>query len=130
MALAVALDCSFVARGFAGDKDFLQKLMQEAIQHKGFSLVDILQPCVTFNRINTYKWYKERAYHIEDDYNPYNRLKAFERSLEWGSRIPMGIIYKNDRMTMEEHIPVIQETPLVNQPFDFEGAKKEIETFY
>lgn len=130
VALAVALDCSFAARGFAGDKDFLQKLMQEAIQHKGFSLVDILQPCVTFNRVNTYKWYKDRVYHIEDDYNPYNRLKAFERSLEWGARIPTGIIYKNDRITMEEHIPVIQKTPFVSQAFDFEVAKQEVESFY
>lgn len=132
-ALAVALDCSFVARGFAGDKDFLQKLMQEAIQHKGFSLVDILQPCVTFNHVNTFKWYREKVYHIEDDYNPYNpynRLKAFELSLEWGVRIPTGVIYKNDRKTMEEHMPVIQETSLVNQAFDLEGIKQEVESFY
>src|SRR3990172_3003260 len=73
VALAVAMDCSFVARGFAGDKDYLQTLMQQAIRHKGFSLVDILQPCVTFNRINTYQWYRDRVYHIEDDYNPYDR---------------------------------------------------------
>jgi 2-oxoglutarate ferredoxin oxidoreductase subunit beta len=130
VALAVALDCSFVARGFAGDKDYLQHLMQEAIRHKGFSLVDILQPCVIFNRINTYQWYRDRVYHIEDDYNPYDRLKAFERALEWGARIPLGIIYKNDRMTMEDRFSVIQQTPLVNQGFNLEGCKKELESFY
>ena len=84
MALAVALDCSFVARGFAGDMEHLKGLMKEAINHKGFSLVDILQPCVTFNKINTYEWYRQRVYHIEPEYNPENRTEAFKRALEWG----------------------------------------------
>ena len=61
IALAIALDCSFVARGFAGDPVHLKDLMKAAILHKGFSLVDILQPCVTFNKINTYEWYKQRV---------------------------------------------------------------------
>ncbi|RMD55138.1 MAG: 2-oxoacid:ferredoxin oxidoreductase subunit beta, partial [Nitrospirae bacterium] len=62
ISLAVAMDCSFVARGFAGDMDYLKFILKEAILHRGFSFVDILQPCVTFNKINTFKWYKERVY--------------------------------------------------------------------
>ncbi len=58
LALAIALDCSFVARGFAGDIPHLKELMKEAINHRGFSLLDILQPCVTFNKVNTFSWYK------------------------------------------------------------------------
>lgn len=126
LAMAVALDCSFVARGFAGDTDFLRELMKEAIQHKGFALLDILQPCVTFNKINTYKWYSDRVYHIDDSHNPYDRIEAFKKALEWGDRIPTGIIFRNNRQSYEEKIPVIRERPLIHQPFDPEKAKKEL----
>ncbi len=69
MAIAVALDCSFAARGFAADTDHLNVLMKEAINNKG-SLIDILQPCVTYNKINTYEWYRQRAYYLGPDYDP------------------------------------------------------------
>ena len=124
MALAIALDCSFVARGFAGDPVHLKDLMKAALLHKGFSLVDILQPCVTFNKINTYEWYKQRAYHLEPEHDPEDRIKAFSRALEWGDRIPLGIIYKNNRPVLEERIPVIKNTPLVKQSFE----KSKLET--
>ena len=86
LALAISQDCSLVARGFAGDQDHLKELMKAAITHKGFSLLDIFQPCVTFNKINTFKWYRDRVYKLEEGYDPYNRVKAFERSLEWGDK--------------------------------------------
>jgi len=127
MALAVALDCSFVARGYAGDHEHLKTLIKEAIEHKGFSLVDILQPCVTFNTVNTYAWYSERVYHIESSYDPTNRVEAFQKALEWGMRIPIGIIYKNNRTPFEEKIPVIQAKPLVKQTITMETLKKSIE---
>lgn len=127
MAMAVALDCSFVARGYAGDHDHLKFLIKEAIHHKGFSLVDILQPCVTFNRVNTYAWYSERVYHIETSYDATNRILAFEKALEWGERIPIGIIYKNSRTTFEEKIPVIKDSALVKQKISFEELKKSIQ---
>ena len=78
----------------------MTKIIKEAVTHKGFSLVDILQPCVTFNKINTYEWYKQRVYHIEPEYNPEDRIAAFKKSLEWGDRIPIGIIYKNNRQLL------------------------------
>jgi 2-oxoglutarate ferredoxin oxidoreductase subunit beta len=118
LAMAIALDCSFVARGFTGEGAQLKELMKTAVQHKGFSLVDILQPCVTFNKINTYEWYKQRVYPLEAEYNPENRIGAFERSLEWGDRIPLGILYRNNRPVYEERIPIIADTPLVKQSFD------------
>ncbi len=79
MALAVALDCSFVARGYAGDHEHLKGLIKAAVNHKGFSLVDIFQPCVTFNKVNTYAWYSQRVYHIEPDYNPKTAFWLFRR---------------------------------------------------
>jgi 2-oxoglutarate ferredoxin oxidoreductase subunit beta len=123
LALAIALDCSFVARGFAGDTEYLKELMKAAIQHKGFSLLDILQPCVTFNKLNTFDWYRQRVYRIEPEYNPEDRIEAFKRSLEWEDRIPTGIVYKNNRPILEEKIPAIKDTPLVKQGFDFRTVK-------
>jgi 2-oxoglutarate ferredoxin oxidoreductase subunit beta len=118
MALAVAMDCSFVARGFAGDPGHLKGLIKEAMAHTGFSLVDILQPCVTFNKLNTYEWYRQRVYHIEAEYNPEDRAEAFKRALQWGERIPLGILYRNNRPVYEERISVIKDMPLVRQSFD------------
>lgn len=115
LAMAVALDCSFVARGYAGDQEHLKNIIKEAVGHKGFSLVDILQPCVTFNRINTYPWYNQRVYRLEKGYDPKDRIKAFEKALEWGDRIPLGVIYLNTRPSFEDRIPVLQGGPLVSQ---------------
>lgn len=130
IAMAVALDCSFVARGFSGDMEHLTRLIKEAVNHKGFSLVDILQPCVTFNKINTFEWYKQRVYHIEPEYNPEDRLAAFQRALEWGDRIPLGIIFRSKRPILEERIPVIQETPLVRHHFDPAKIEQTLKEFY
>lgn len=130
LAMAISQDCSFVARGFAGDQDYLKGLMKAAITHKGFAFLDILQPCVTFNKINTFKWYKDRVYNLEEGYDPTNRIKAFERSLEWRDKIPNGIFYKNERKILEEGVPAIQEKPLVRQKFYIEEVKHEIEKFY
>lgn len=130
MALAVALDCSFAARGYAGDITHLKALTKEAISHKGFSLLDILQPCITFNKINTYDWYRQRVYHIEPEYNPEDKTEAFKKALEWGDKIPIGIIYKNHRPIFEERIPVIKDNPLVKQPFDKSKAADILQEFY
>ena len=115
LAMAVALDCSFVARGYAGDQEHLKFLIKEAVNHAGFSLVDILQPCVTFNRINTYPWYNQRVYRLGEDYDPADRMKAFEKALEWGDRIPLGIIYRNTRPPFEGRIPVLDGGPLAHR---------------
>jgi 2-oxoglutarate ferredoxin oxidoreductase subunit beta len=130
MALAVALDCGFAARGYASDIDHLKGLMKEAVNHKGFALLDILQPCVTFNKVNTYEWYKQRVYHIEQDYNPEDRRAAFAKALEWGDRIPLGVIYRNHRPTFEERVPMISDKPLVKQGFDMKKIEETIKEFY
>ena len=118
MVLAVALDCSFAARAFAGDTDLLKNLMKEAMNHKGFALLDILQPCVTFNRVNTYDWYRKRVYHLEPGYDPRDRAAAFVKALEWGDRIPTGVIYRSERRLYEDRIPMIAEAPLVRRKFN------------
>lgn len=130
LALAIALDCSFVARGFSGEMGHLKELMKEAVQHRGFTLVDILQPCVSFNKINTFQWYKERVYHLDGSHDAEDRVKAFEKSLEWGNRIPLGILYRNNRAVYEERIPVNKIGPLVKQGFDIKKIEKTLNEFY
>ena len=130
MALAVALDCSFAARGYAANTEHLKGLMKEAILHKGFALIDILQPCVTFNKVNTFEWYQKRVYTIEPGYNPEDRNAAFAKALEWGDRIPIGVIFRNNRQTYEERIPMIKDRPLVRQAFAREKIEGTLKEFY
>lgn len=120
IALAIVSGATFVSRGFAGDVNHLANLIAMGISHKGFALVDMLQPCVTFNRKNTFKWYQERAYKLEDEksYNPSDRKAAFEKAQEWGERIPIGVIYRKEWPSFEEQIPALQKGPLVKQKIE------------
>lgn len=132
MALAVAMDCSLAARSFSGNAEHLKSMIKAVLLHKGFSLLDILQPCVSFNKLNTYEWYKERVYEIGDDHDPYDRAEAFRMALEWGDRIPLGIIYRNNRSTFDERISVISDLALVRQEQTPDKGKLEeaLKEFY
>lgn len=130
MVLAVGGDCSFAARSFAGDGKHLKETIKAAVNHKGFALVDILQTCISFNKINTFEWYKKRVYAIEPGYDPENRTEAFRRALEWGDRIPIGIIYRNTRASLETRIPTIKDKPLVKQRFDAPRNEEILKEFY
>jgi len=117
IALAVVTGASFVGRGFAGDVEHLTSLIKMGITHRGFALIDILQPCVIFNSKNTYGWYRERAYKVEDEtnYDPGNKALALAKAQEWGDRIPIGVIYREERPTFEEQLPALSKGPLVKQ---------------
>lgn len=130
LALAVALDCSFVARGFAGEREHLKDLIKEAVSHKGFSLVDVLQPCVSFNKVNTFEWYQKRVYRIESEYDPEDRVQAFSRALEWGDRIPLGVVYRNVRKTLEERVPVLSDQALVRQSPLYSKIAETLKEYY
>ncbi len=124
--LAIASDCGFVARGFAGDIPHLSNLIKEGISHSGFALIDILQPCVSFNRVNTFQWYASRVYKVNEqvEYDPRNRIRAFKRAQEWGKKIPIGILFKAERPPLDEQEPAIREVSLAKQRIDqsaFEG---------
>jgi len=123
IALAIAGGATFVARGFAGNVDHLAGLIKSGIQHRGFAIIDILQPCVSFNHKNTYSWYRERVYQLGEDYDPSNQLVVLEKAQEWGDRIPIGVIYRVQRPTFEEQIPALKKGPLVSQKL--EQAKVE-----
>ncbi len=109
-ALALTAGATFVARGFAGEVKGLAALIAKALEHKGYALVEILQPCVTFNRKNTYDWYRERVYNLaEEGHDPTDRVAAFSRALEWGDRIPTGVFYQVERPTYEEQVASLQQ---------------------
>jgi len=112
IAVAVSLDAPFVARAFAGDMDRTKDLIKEAIVHPGYALLDILQPCVSFNKVNTFKWYRENTYYLDDDHDPTDRIRAIEKAFET-ERLPLGIIYRNDnRIPFEEQIAVHSKGPV------------------
>jgi 2-oxoglutarate ferredoxin oxidoreductase subunit beta len=112
IALAIVESCTFVARSSAVVPEHLQKMMVAAIRHRGFALLDILQPCVTFNRVNTWMWYKQRVRELPADYDPANRARALETAFKWGEEIPIGIIYRSERKTFEEQQPALAKGPL------------------
>ena len=119
LALALASDVSFVARGFAGDIEHLSGLLKMGIEHHGFALIDILQPCVSFNHRNTFQWYRERVYKLEEtDYDPTDKTAALMKAQEWGDRIPIGLIYRQERPVYEEQLPQLKKAPLVKQAID------------
>ena len=118
LSVAISLDASFVSRGWSGDRDHLSWLIKEAVQHKGFSLIDILQPCVTFNKKNTYRWYKERIYKLAEEYDPTDRLTAFKKAEEWGDKIPIGIFFREQKPTFEDQLAGLKKGPLFRQELD------------
>jgi len=100
------------------------------IEHRGFALIDILQPCVSFNHKNTYQWYRERVYKVEDesDYDASDKIGAFAKAQEWGDRIPIGLIYRKERPVYEEQLPALKEMSLVKRkidPLQFEALLDE-----
>ncbi len=121
LAVAIALNASFVARAYI--KNFAQtgEILKQAIRHRGFALVDIFQPCVTFNRVNTYDWFQENSYYLEDDHNPSDRRAAFARAIET-EKYPLGILYRGPEKTtfektLGEDLPA-EGKPLYQRKFD------------
>ncbi len=96
MALALAAGCGFVARGFSGQPKHLVELYKAGIQHKGFALIDVFSPCVTFNKLNTYQYFRDRIYKLEDDEHDTSSFHAaMDKALEWDPKIPIGLFYQN-----------------------------------
>lgn len=130
IAAAVSLDASFVSRTFVGEMELTKKIFKQAISNEGFSLVDTFCPCVSFNKLNTYKWYKEHTYSLGEDYNPTNRTEAFSKSIETDP-FPLGIIYrnKNKKPFWEENIAyATDKRPLFKRELDITALKKLIES--
>jgi len=129
IAVAIALDAGFVARAFAGDAEQTKEILKKTITHKGYALVDIFQPCVTFNKVNTYQWFKDNTYYLDDSYDPHNRNEAFKKAIET-EKLPLGIFYENnDRKTFEENVNTCRNSdkPLYTHEPDIEKLSGLIE---
>jgi 2-oxoglutarate ferredoxin oxidoreductase subunit beta len=131
MALAVALDVPFVARALAADVEQTKEIMKKAISHRGFSLVDIFQPCVSFNKINTYKWFKDNSYYLNEDYDPTDVRAAMEKARE-ELPFPLGVIYMNEKRTsFEENLPLYlsDKRPLYERETPLSTIKQLLEAY-
>ncbi|MDH4240535.1 MAG: thiamine pyrophosphate-dependent enzyme [Phycisphaerae bacterium] len=131
LAVAIALNASFVARAFSGDAEQTKEIIKQAVKHKGYALVDIFQPCVSFNKLNTFEWFKKNSYYLNDSHDPSNRNEAFKKATENGP-FPLGIFYINqDNNSFEENIGIYQENqkPLYERDLDIGKLKSLIETF-
>lgn len=118
VAMGINTGASFVARGYAYDVKHLQWLIEEAIKHKGFSIVDVLQPCSTYNKVLTIPWYNEVLYKLEEEgHDPSDQKAATRKSEEWGERVPIGLFFKADRSTYDEdaYAKINLEKPPVEQ---------------
>jgi 2-oxoglutarate ferredoxin oxidoreductase subunit beta len=129
IAHAIVSNGSFVARGFAGDPKHLQSLIVQAARHRGFNYIDIFQPCVTFNYLNTFEWFRQRVYKLEEaGHDVSDRQKALEKSFEWGDRIPIGVFYKDDRLTFRDSLPQVKGVPLTKLPTEDVDISRIIES--
>jgi 2-oxoglutarate ferredoxin oxidoreductase subunit beta len=122
LAMALVAGATFVSRAWSGDVKHMTDVIAKAIQHRGYALVDVLQPCVTFDRPHSYDYYRERVYPIEEapGYDPTNRSFALEWALKWGveERIPIGVFYQvEDHPAYEEEVPALKVGPLAKQEF-------------
>jgi 2-oxoglutarate ferredoxin oxidoreductase subunit beta len=119
LALALAAGCGYVARGFSGDVKQLLQLYVDGIQFPGFALIDVFSPCVTFNKQNTYAWFKDRVYRLEDKaHDPASFSAAMEKAREWGEKIPTGLFYRapKPRPSLDALDPALEPGPLAHQP--------------
>ena len=113
LAVAIVLGATFVARAFSGDIEKTKEIIKLAINHEGYALVDILQPCVSFNKINTFSWFKNNSYYLSDDYDPTNIKDALDKTM-FSDKFALGVIYKNDGVkTFEE---IVYANNAINEP--------------
>jgi len=129
LAVALALDASFVARVFVGFREHTKEILKKAILHKGYAIVDIFQPCVTFNKINTYPWFREHTYLLDASHDLKDRAKAFQKAIET-DKLPLGIFYVNEnKPVFEEQLAAYKDdgTPLWRREVRTEVIAQQIQ---
>ena len=129
--LAIAAGATFVARVYANDIAGLSAMIIKANEHQGFSVVEILQPCITFNKECSPAFFTDNTYKLPDSYDPTNIVSALEKTLEFGEKqIPVGLIYKVDKPTAESEFPQIDQKPLVDNPVQKRDVTELLQTLY
>src|SRR6056297_71220 len=125
---AVGMKASFVARSTVGDREHLKEMIKEAKKHKGYALIDIFQPCVSFNKINTYQWYNKRVYKLED-HDPTDYAAAMKVAQEFGDEIPIGVIYREEKPTFRDRMPYLEGKALVERDVQVKDLEYLIDEF-
>ncbi|MBT4124724.1 MAG: 2-oxoacid ferredoxin oxidoreductase, partial [Candidatus Pacebacteria bacterium] len=130
LTMAISAHAGFVARGYAGNMAQLINLVKEAIQHDGFSLLDVLQPCPTFNKINTYQWFQQRVYDLDKkNYQPSDKKLAWETAQE-EEKIPTGVFYKDiSKVSYHKHLSQLDKKTLLEQRSGEVSLKKPLKAF-
>lgn len=127
--VAIALNASFVARTSTVDAEKMKMIFKKAIQHKGYALVDVFHPCVSFNKLNTYQWFRENTYYLEESFDPKNKFDAFKRASET-EKLPLGVFYINpDKSSFEESLNIYRESkePLFSRHAELSRLREFIE---
>ena len=109
--MAIVGGATYVARAFSGKQKHMIEMIKGAIQHKGFAMVDVFSPCVTYNKDNTYQWFNPRVKILEEmGHDPSDRHQAIDRGFQWGEEIPIGLFWcRTDLPTLEDQEPVLHE---------------------
>lgn len=131
ISVAIAMDASFVARANIGDLKQTKEILKAAIQHRGHALVDVFQPCVVFNKINTYAWFKEHTYTLPEDYDSTDRQAAFQKACE-EDKMPLGVIYKREgKPIFEERVAVYDKNKksLYKRHHDMKKIERVLERY-
>jgi len=128
VAVAVAMGCSFVARSFSGNKEHLAATIAQAVRHPGFALVDIMSPCISFNKVNTFAWYKSRCQEIAH-HDPTDPEAAMRLAWEFGERIPIGVIFRHERTPKDHILPVTASGPRYRHRPDPEVVQRLMAAF-
>ena len=129
IALALASGATFVSRGFSGDAKGLAEIVEAAVKHRGFSLVDVLSPCVTYNKYNTYDYFRPKVYNLQKENHDFKDVHAaWDKAIEWGDRIPIGIFYVVEGMpTYEELEPAYKQGPPLKQKLGVQDPSELID---
>ncbi|MDF2942182.1 MAG: pyruvate ferredoxin/flavodoxin oxidoreductase, beta subunit [Herbinix sp.] len=128
--MAIASGAGFVARAFSGDPEHLVTIMKQAISYEGYAIVDILQPCVSFNKVNTFAYYKSRVYQLEKEYDFSNKMLAFEKAMEFDSKIPIGVLYQEAKPNFHQKNAVLSiGEPLLDKKVDLDAVQELMKEF-
>lgn len=112
--LALSSKAGFVAQGFSGQMNHLVELFKQAITYKGFALVNVFQPCVTYNHVNTFEFFQKNTYKLDETYNNKDYMGAIQKSQEWGDKIPLGVLYNVERPTYEDGLAYLNKDEILN----------------
>ncbi len=127
--MALNAGATFVAREFSGDVKHMKETIKKAVLHRGFSFIDVFSPCVTYNKDNTYEFFRQRVYKLEEHgHDPTDFFAAYKRGSEWGDKIPIGILYEVKDLAYEDRDPVLKR-PLIKQPY-VELKEEDLLEFY